>query len=193
MFDCRHRPLQLPDVLVAKLAAAYGEPQRAYHNATHIAEVLGWFDRITEDIGWREPAEVYVAMVFHDAIYVPGATDNEARSAQWAREAQLPVDGERVTALIELTAWHGTLSSAEHDAALFLDSDMAILGAPPEQFAAYNAAIAREYSQLPREAFEAGRRGFLSKLAARRRIYISEYFHALLDAQARANLAAALA
>src|SRR6185436_6761363 len=92
MFDCRHQPLRLPAELVAQLAAAYGEPHRAYHNATHIAEVLGWFDRVRYDLGWLEPAEVYTAIVFHDAIYQPGAKDNEARSAKWARTAQLASD-----------------------------------------------------------------------------------------------------
>lgn len=193
MFDCRHRPLPLPDELVAQLAAAYGEPHRAYHNATHIAEVLGWFDTVAEDVGWLRPAEVYVAAVFHDAIYEPGAKDNEARSAAWARQARLPVDDERVTALIELTAWHGSVASADPEAALFLDCDMAILGSSPETFAAYDAAIAVEYKHVPPEAYRAGRHGFLENLARKPRIFLSEYFHARLDAQARANLARALA
>ncbi len=59
--------------------------------------------------------------------------------------------------------------------------------------AAYDAAIAREYAHLPREAYAAGRRAFLGTLAAAPRIYLSDYFHARLDTQARANLAAALA
>lgn len=193
MFDCRHRPLELPAPLAQELAAAYGEPHRAYHNATHIAELLGWFDRVSDDLGWRQPKEIYVAMVFHDAIYEPGAKDNESRSAQWARAAELDVEADRVVSLIELTAWHGSVSSVDAEAALFLDADMAILGAPPAQFDAYNAAIAREYSFLPPEEYREGRRGFLSVLAKRPRIYLSDYFHAMLDAQARENLARAIA
>lgn len=201
MFDCRHRPLRLPDDLVAQLGAAYGEPHRAYHNATHIAEVLGWFDRVADDVGWHQPAEVYLAIVFHDAIYEPGAKDNEARSAAWARSAALDgelgagvaVDRARVAQLVELTARHGSVTAADHDAALFLDSDMAIVGSPPATFAAYDAAIAAEYAQVPRDAYRAGRRAFLAGLLGKPRIFLTDYFHASLDAQARANLAAALA
>jgi predicted metal-dependent HD superfamily phosphohydrolase len=201
MFDCRHQPLRLPDPLVAELAAAYGEPHRTYHSAAHIAEVLGWFDRVVDDLGWLEPAEVYVAIVFHDAVYQPGASDNEARSAAWARRARLSaddqvnatmVDRDRVAELIELTARHGHVTKADHDAALFLDCDMAIVGAAPETFAAYDAAIAREYSRVPPDAYRVGRRAFLAGLAARPRIFLTDYFHRRLDAQARANLAAAL-
>ena len=174
--------------------AAYGEPQRAYHTAAHIAEVLAWFDRVADDVGWQRPAEVYVAIVFHDAIYVPGAKDNEARSAAWARRATLPVDADHVAHLIELTARHGHLAPGDVDpeAALFLDCDMAILGAAPEAFDAYDAAIAREYAHVPRDAYAAGRRAFLASVAAAPRIFLSDYVHARLDAAARANVARAL-
>jgi predicted metal-dependent HD superfamily phosphohydrolase len=201
MFDCRHQPLRLPAELTAQLATAYGESHRAYHNASHIAEVLGWFDRVTDELGWLEPAEVYTAIVFHDAIYQPGAKDNEARSAEWARKAKLHadatldatmVDRDRVAELIELTAKHGHIDKADHDAAMFLDSDMAIIGSSPEQFAAYDQAIAVEYKQVPPDAYRAGRRAFLEGLLAKPRIFLTDYFHHRLDAQARANLTGAI-
>ncbi|HEY1813549.1 MAG TPA: hypothetical protein VGG74_14455 [Kofleriaceae bacterium] len=187
-FACRHQPLELPAALAAELAAAYGEPHRAYHDASHIAEVLGWFDRVADDLGWQDPATVYVAIVFHDAIYAPGATDNEARSADWVRRSGLPCDLARAAALVELTARHGHQVTADRDAALFLDCDMAILGASPAAFDAYDAAIAREYAAIPAEAFRAGRRNFLQGVLAMPRIFVSDYFHDQLDAPARANL-----
>jgi predicted metal-dependent HD superfamily phosphohydrolase len=192
MFECRHRPLALPESLEAQLAAAYGEPHRAYHTMAHIAELLGWFDRVEDDVRWRAPAEVYTTILFHDAIYEPGKQDNEARSAAWARASGLPVDLERVEKLILMTASHGAHEWADHDAALFLDSDMAIVGAPAPQFAAYDAAIAVEYAHVPRDAYRAGRRAFLEGLSKKPRIFLTEYFHERLDAQARKNLAAAL-
>lgn len=189
MFECRHQPLQLADRVAAALAAAYSEPHRAYHNLTHIAELLGWFDRVADDIGWLAPGEVYAAILFHDAIYVPGAKDNEARSAEWALRAGF---GEHVAELICMTARHTSHASTGHDQAHFLDADMAIVGAPPAEFAAYDAAIAIEYGHIPPEAYRAGRRAFLAGLAALPRIFRTDYFHHRLDAQARANLAAAL-
>jgi predicted metal-dependent HD superfamily phosphohydrolase len=202
MFDCRHQPLRLPEELSAELTAAYGEPDRAYHNATHIADVLRWFDRVVDELGWLEPAEVYVAIVFHDAIYKPGAKDNEAQSANWARRAKLHadartdatmVDRDRVAELIELTANHGRVTKADHDAALFLDSDMAIIGSPPAAFDAYDQAIAIEYKHVPPNAYREGRQAFLKGLLQKPRIFLSDYFHHRLDAQARANLQRALA
>ena len=75
VFECRHRPIALPVGLEGSLAAAYREPHRRYHDGNHVAEVLGWYDRVADDVGWRQPVEVYLAIVFHDAIYQPGATD----------------------------------------------------------------------------------------------------------------------
>lgn len=195
MFGCRHAPLSLSSDAERALAAAYAEPHRAYHTAAHIAEVLRWFDVVADEVGWRDPTAVYLAVLFHDAIYDPLAKDNEARSADLAlRLAGAPP---RTIDLILLTARHGALDptafSGDPDAAHFLDSDTAILAAAPSEFDAYDAAIAAEYRAVPAAAFRAGRRAFLANQLARPRIFLSSFFHARLDAAARANLARALA
>ena len=191
MFSCRHAPLVLPPDVMAKLVAAYAEPHRAYHTAAHITELLAWFDRVHDDVGWRQPVDVYLAILFHDAVYDPTRHDNEARSAALA--TTLAGASDRTVELIMMTASHGKLKKADHDAGHFLDSDTAILGAPPDAFDTYDAAIAIEYKHVPRDAYRAGRRAFLESMLARPRIYFTDYFHGRLDAQARDNLARALA
>jgi predicted metal-dependent HD superfamily phosphohydrolase len=192
VFECRHQPLVLPDALLTELASAYREPQRAYHDAMHIAELLRWFDRVADGPGWDQPADIYVALLFHDAIYVPGAKDNEAASAAWARRAiaqhGIAVDADHVASLIALTAQHGTIARAAGDTALFLDADMAIVGAPSDAYHAYARQIRREYAMVPAVAYRAGRGAFLETLVQKSRLYFTDYFHALLDSQARANL-----
>jgi predicted metal-dependent HD superfamily phosphohydrolase len=192
-FGARHAPLTLAPDVERALVAAYREPHRAYHNATHIAEVLGWFDFVGDRVGWRDLVAVYLAVVFHDAVYDPTRHDNEARSAQRARDlAGAPA---RTTELILLTARHGSTApgSVDADAAHFLDCDAAILGASGAAFDAYDAAIAAEYVDIPADAFRAGRRRFLDVMLARPRIFLSELFHDELEDAARANLARARA
>ena len=195
MFACRHAPAELAPAVVHELTGRYGEPHRAYHTATHVTEVLGWFDWVADRADWRDPYDVYLAIVFHDAIYDPLAKDNEARSAALAVE--LAGASDRVQALIRLTARHGALTpgdiDGDLDAAHFLDCDMAILGAPAAAFDAYDAAIALEYRAVPRDLFRAGRRAFLARLLAAPRIYLSDLFHAEFDAASRGNLERALA
>ena len=173
-----------------ELTARYGEPHRAYHDASHITDVLGHFDEVWDAVGWDDPRSVFDAVLWHDAIYDPLAKDNEARSAELAGTFGASA---RTRDLIVLTARHGTLSPADvdRDAALFLDCDTAILAATPAAFDAYDAAVRREYAAVPDDAYRAGRRTFLTTMRDRPRIFLSDLFHQRYDAQARENLARA--
>ena len=159
--------------------------------------MLAWYDEVAAGPGWQRPGEALCAVLFHDAIYLCGASDNEARSAAVARAALarwLPsLDADRVAALIELTARHGglTASQVDRDAALFLDCDMAILGAAPDEYRRYARLVAEEWAPvLPAAAFRAGRRAFLERLLASDAIYLTDMFRQRLEATARANIAA---
>ncbi len=190
-------PLSLPAAMQADLEAAYAVPPRAYHGYAHVRAVLSHCQAVAEGPGWRQPREVQLAALYHDAIYDAGRKDNEARSAALALaqiERWLPgagVEAQRVEQLILLTARHGTLAAADVDpeAALFLDCDMAILGAPADVFDAYDRGIAEEYAgHVPGFLFRLNRRRFLSHLLGSPRIFLSDFFHQRLDAAARANL-----
>ena len=191
----------VPEALIDEVRAHYDAPERAYHTWEHVEEVLGWLDRVNEDVPWSDALAVTLAALFHDAVYVAGRPDNERESAKLARAAiarHLPTAAAgvvgRVEDLVELTARHGHVAVADVDdeAARFLDADMAILGAPPERFAAYELGIAREYAALPPDAFDAGRRRFLESLLASPRIFLSPWFHDRLEEAARTNVRAAL-
>lgn len=183
------------------VVAAYASPPRAYHSFTHVQEVLKHFRDVAQRPGWTHPREVFLAILFHDAIYVAGRSDNETKSADLALEACstfLPrekLDTARVRTLIELTARHGKLNRDELDeeTRLFLDCDMAILGSPPATFDAYDDAIAQEYSAIPKLVYRLNRTKFLQKLLEAPRIFLSDHFHARLDGAARDNLRRALA
>lgn len=188
-------PLALPAQVMGAIERAYGESPRAYHNFEHVREVLDCFARVP---AWHDPRSVALAILFHDAIYVAGRPDNEAKSAELAatllagteHAALVP----RVQRLILLTARHGSIDPAEvdHDEALFLDCDMAILGAPASAYDAYERAIAEEYAAVPQLAYRAGRTRFLHKLLGKPALYLSDFFRAEREAQARANLERAL-
>ncbi len=189
--------MPLPADQLAEIEAAHAQPPRAYHNFGHVQALLQHHRDVAAGPGWRQPREVALAMLYHDAVYEAGRGDNEARSAMMARAAiarWLPdagVDVERVAALIELTARHGRLRGDEldADAALFLDADMAILGAPAAVFDAYDRGIAAEYrGKVPGLLFRLNRRRFLKGVLAQPRIFFSDFFHERYDAQARANL-----
>src|SRR5262245_11174745 len=70
----------------AAIEAAYATPARAYHHYGHVQDVLRHYEEVAAGPGWAQPAEVYLAVLYHDAIYEAGRSDNEARSADLARE-----------------------------------------------------------------------------------------------------------
>ncbi len=192
----------IPGPLLRELEAAYATPPRAYHDFAHVGEVLRHYEAVAAGPGWAQPEEVRLAILFHDAIYEAGRSDNEARSADLALERiahywpDAAVDRARVAGLIVLTARHGTHTPQDFpddargdDTRHFLDCDMAILGAEPAVFDAYDRGIAAEYrGKVPGWLFAIRRRAFLKSLLGRERIYLSEFFHERLDAAARANL-----
>ena len=125
----------LPDGMLHALEGAYARPPRAYHHFGHVGDVLRHYQAVAEGPGWLQPREVRLAVLYHDAVYVPGRKDNEARSAalaraeiaRWLPEAE--VDADRVAELIELTARHGQLSPGDWlalaaDTCHFLDCDI---------------------------------------------------------------------
>jgi predicted metal-dependent HD superfamily phosphohydrolase len=189
--------LLIPAPMLTAVRDLYESPPRAYHSWHHVEDVKRHYDEVgSSGPGWQQPDEVLLAVLLHDAVYVAGAHDNEERSARLVPaliEEHLPhvaVDAGRVADLIRLTARHGSLSpdQVDPDAALFLDCDMAILGAAPDAYDRYEAAIAEEFAALPAEAYRAGRRAFLEHLLKAPRIFLSDHFHARLDAAARDNL-----
>ena len=176
------------------LLAGYGEAHRAYHTLQHLGECLAHLSR--EQDGAERPAEVALALWFHDAIYDVHQHDNEARSADWARQAVLraglaPEVAERVHALVMATRHDAQPAGA--DARLLVDIDLAILGATPARFAEYERQIRIEYAHVPPAVFEPRRRAILGGFLARDPLYLTAPMRARLEASARANLGQAVA
>ena len=152
-----------------KLVAAYEEPHRTYHTLEHVGEVL----RVAGRLG-GSPV-VMLAIWFHDAVYDPRASDNEARSMELARNelTALGLDSVTVTkvaTLIRATA-HGTGESADAETQILLDADLAILGAAPSRYERYAADIRREYAHVLDGEFARGRLAVLRRFLARPAIY----------------------
>ncbi|MFT3726889.1 MAG: hypothetical protein QM759_03600 [Terricaulis sp.] len=175
------------DALGAALIGAWSEPQRRYHDQSHLLWLLEEADRRAAMI--REPAFVGYAIWFHDAVYQPGRTDNETLSAEWARTALAarPELAARVAHVVDMTKNHAA-GEAEGDAALFLDMDIAILGAPHEVYRDYAAAIRAEYPHVTDAAFVAGRGAFLEAQLKTTRLFRTDLYESEIGARARANM-----
>lgn len=164
--------LVAPAGLFEDIRERYAEPHRAYHTGQHIEECLASLGVARQEC--ERPAEVELALWFHDAIYDPQASDNEQRSAEWAAH-ELESSGApfavvtTVTALI-LTTRHQAIPSG-HDEQILTDIDLAILGARRERFFEYEAQVRIEYSWVPDAIFQRERAKLLRAFVARPSIY----------------------
>lgn len=172
-----------------RLVAAYAEPARAYHTAEHIVDCLTQLDLCCPRLG--PVNEVEAAIWFHDAVYVPGASDNEDRSAHLAQTALLacggPVDTSRRIAELILATRHLTVPR-DPEAQLLCDVDLSILGRAPHLFDEFERRIRREYHWVPDPAYRLARSEVLSGFLGRHPLYQTDYFRKLYEAEARANL-----
>lgn len=167
----------------------YAEAHRAYHNAEHVWAVLHALDsrRVLTPV-------LALAIWGHDLIYDPRKHDNEQQSADvfdgWLAEQGAPADlRAKIHALI-LATRHAAPAATRAEA-LLIDADLSILGADAATFAAYNAAIRREYGHVPGLLYRVGRKKILRGFLDRERIFTTPEF-AGLEVQARVNLGEAL-
>ncbi len=184
----------VPVEILDHLEQRHAEVHRHYHTWTHIEALLSWQEKLARQL--NDPTAVELAVLFHDAIYDPHATDNEAQSAALMMSA---LDGRvppttlaRANRLILATAGHQLPDTTDPllnaDCAFFLDMDLSILGAAPAAFDTYEQAIRKEYAFVPAADYRQGRGAILRDFQARERLYFTDYFHDRLDRQARANL-----
>jgi predicted metal-dependent HD superfamily phosphohydrolase len=175
--------------ILVHLNAAYAEPGRAYHNVDHIRDCLAQFD-LARDVAQR-PAEVEAALWFHDAVYVPGGSDNEDRSASLAEAALLAcrvaVDVVGRIGQMILATRHLTMS-ADPDLQLICDVDLSIFGRDPEVFDEFERRIREEYDWVPEPVYRTSRAEILSGFLRRRSIYQTPVFRDRYEERARFNL-----
>jgi len=188
----------IDDALKSELSALYQAADRHYHNLAHIKAMLalaGEYRALLDD-----PDAVEAAIWFHDAVYDSRAKDNEAKSAEMAEKSLTGRASSerlaRIAAMINATATHQLPAlddeGALDDTALLLDMDLAILGAEPHAFDAYEQAVRREYGWVEEPMWRAGRAAVLKTFLARPHIFHTQAFRDRFEARARENLGRSL-
>jgi predicted metal-dependent HD superfamily phosphohydrolase len=176
------------DKIFDRLVAAYTHPDRHYHNLAHIQSVLATLARFTI----QDPIAASLAAWFHDFIYDPQSADNEIQSAKAAKELLINLDLaidriDRVERLILATAGH-RVDPEDPDLCVFLDADLAILGANPVTYQDYARSIRREYNWVPDFEYRAGRSRILASFLQRDRLYYTPQLFDELESIARLNV-----
>ncbi|WP_011298742.1 MULTISPECIES: DUF1653 domain-containing protein [Cupriavidus] len=185
----------LPRKAVLDVLALYDAPYRHYHDRRHVLEMFEQA-RIR---GVALNAAQALAVLFHDAVYIPGCEHNEAASAALIATMAPGVDAGIVQLAAQIVLDTHTHAATVADAALVLDLDLYRLAVPAADFDAYSLAVFEENRALLAahtglsgeplmQAFRERRAAFLSTLAQRPRLFVTDAF-ADCEATARANIA----
>ena len=173
-----------------QLLDAYREPQRFYHTLEHIEHCLGMFELCKPEL--EQPDAVELAIWFHDAIYVPGAPDNEARSAGLYRHHADDVHADDFVALVSrliLATLHDGNSLEDPDADYMVDIDLSSFGLDWDAFLRDSKNLRLERPAVSDEDFYRNQGDFQKLLLARERFFHSKFFQQRFEQRARANLA----
>lgn len=171
------------------LAGRYLESHRHYHNLNHVSGCLDAFDLVADHVFDKFCIET--AIWFHDVVYNPKSTQNEAMSADYACSFLSSTNIEQKTIfeidrLIRLTR-HPS-NPITDDEKYLIDIDLATLGAERAQYDHYEEMIRKEYAYVPGVLYKKGRKKILNAFLDCEKIYRTRYFNELLEAEARANI-----
>jgi predicted metal-dependent HD superfamily phosphohydrolase len=177
-----------------KLLRAWRSWGRHYHTLEHLSACLRELDAARSLA--RAPAEVELALWFHDAIYRTYRSDNEVRRAQWAASflrahGAAPAAAERIASYVLATRHDG--APPPGDAALVVDIDLAILGQPDDVYDAFERNVRKEYWWVPRRRYAEARARILASLLRRTPLYHRRRFRERYEAPARRSLERAVA
>ncbi len=171
----------------------YQSPGRFYHTWSHIRACVEALHTFPCESG----RNVFLALLFHDAIYIPGNPENEEQSAGIAarilqQHSDLgETELEKVCRLILATRDHRVEGRDDGpDLRAVLDIDMSILGESWDKYRQYADGVRNEYcpSVTTELRFVAGRIKFLSGVLASRTIFHSPEGISRWERNARENV-----
>jgi predicted metal-dependent HD superfamily phosphohydrolase len=171
----------------------YSQPGRHYHNLDHVNHCLDQ-SRLVAGL-LADVRALNLAIWFHDSVYDPLASDNEAKSAVFFREhaARAMTDSlvDAVVRLILVTKAGQVPRQA--DEAFMVDIDHSSFGLPWEPFLVDSLAVRAERTHLTDEQYSIQQSRMLTGLLDRESVFATDFFRARYEHIARLNISRYLA
>ncbi len=166
----------------------YTKPDRYYHNLTHLNHLVNELEPHKDKfVSWDT---IVFAIAYHDIIYNTLKSNNEEKSAEFARKKLINIAFPE-----KLTTFCGQLilATKRHEVSdlqtnLFIDADLSILGTDPETYKVYSKQIRLEYSIYPDIVYNSGRKKMLTHFLKMNNIYKTKDFLIKYESIARINL-----
>jgi len=160
-----------------------------YHTLTHIIETLLSLEKhkhLAHDLD-----ALSIALLFHDAIYIPKNNDNEMNSALLASKelSSINVNKELIDCVCSLIlATTHKKQPVDKDEALIIDIDLLIFASSQERFLKYENQIRAEYSFFPKKDYLEKRIEILNQFLSKKYIYNTQEIRVNNEKTARENI-----
>jgi len=167
----------------------YSANGRYHHTLDHLEYMAVLLDEFRSNV--RRWDVLLMAVVYHDLVYDPAASDNEEQSAMMADLHLTGLDyspAEMKLCRKHILATKMHLEADYSDTNLLLDADMAILGSEWKRYQQYSQSVRREYFIYSDEDYARGRKAVLQLFLMQPRIFHTEPFFNRFEEQARLNL-----
>lgn len=172
---------ELKNIHIVRARALYDANGHWYHNWQHVVACLRALDDYAEALGLSESDQLLVslALIWHDAVYVPGARDNEAESGQ-----QFLITNEELGGVIHSAKVYEMIVDTRHNrlpssylGAVVCDIDLDVLAYHADHYASCVQQIKLEYDGAGYTDLEwlVGRKAFLDAMLNRYQTFWTSY------------------
>jgi pantetheine-phosphate adenylyltransferase len=132
----------------------YQEKQRFYHTLEHLKEVVAQLEK-----SGKMDDELFLAAVYHDAVYDPKADDNEERSALLfesdAKHAKR--DAAQIKTIKQLILDTKTHKASDQRSQLLQDADLSVFNRPMDGLIRHEREIFKEFQFMNYNAYRSKR------------------------------------
>ncbi|MFY8037693.1 MAG: hypothetical protein ACOVMQ_11030 [Cyclobacteriaceae bacterium] len=178
------------DQLWEEITRAYQSKGRYYHTLAHL-------EHLYEQLLAMRPAihdwhMVLFTLFYHDFVYNPVRSDNEAKSAEVAVDRMKLIgvhDAQIALCRLQIEATKAHALSPDADTNYFTDADLSVLGQDAEMYRTYCEQVRKEYSIFPDFIYKPGRRKVLNHFLSMPRIFKTDFAYQRWEQPARINLA----
>ena len=162
-----------------EILARWSEPHRAYHGPAHLADLFRLINIHAElrehgslssgvsdtELSQREKDMLTLVAIFHDIIYNPRRTDNEAQSAElFLNSVGMDKDSADIQEIAQIIRDTKDHKPSTHLSSIFSHMDMDIVRRPYPELLQWEAGIRHEYSHVPGIAYVVVRARFLGQM-----------------------------
>jgi predicted metal-dependent HD superfamily phosphohydrolase len=184
--------IEIQHSIFEKIISSYSNKSRHYHDLSHLQKMFETI--LTFESILLNPDCVHFAIWFHDIIYDAKRSDNEERSAEYAKNElrKLNTDATLINSVSDLilhTKTHTIINKNESiDMQFFLDTDLVILGGNENEYIKYLEGVRKEYDHVPAILYKMGRKKILKKFLEQKYIYRTNEFRVRFEKKARENI-----